>query len=193
MVNRKAIWKNARIRYKRCLPQDSLGQWSQTRGSRERFVQTAMFFVKFQLTNTGWSKAASTKGHITVWGKICGLQREELHCSYKRLDWCSNRPIFAARLTEFFILGQLLSFLFATQNGDFLLEKRYTTHQPNNKTIICFLVLVIKLMSALIFVVNRRKQVSSVILFRVAFHSLHNWESTFANYEHGAHLQCKIS
>ena len=32
-------------------------------------------------SNPGWSKIASMKGHITVWGKICGPQREELTCN----------------------------------------------------------------------------------------------------------------
>jgi len=61
--------------------------------------------------------------------------------------------------------------LFVTQNRDFLLEKRYTTRQQNNKTNYCFLVLVIKSMSALILVVDRLKQeskVSSAILFHVS-------------------------
>jgi len=49
--------------------------------------------------------------------------------------------------------------LFAAQNKDFLLEKRYTTTlQQNNKTYICFLVVVIKSMSTLISVVGRSKQ-----------------------------------
>jgi len=30
----------------------------------------------------GWSKTKSMKGHITVWGKIFGPQREELHCNW---------------------------------------------------------------------------------------------------------------
>ena len=61
--------------------------------------------------------------------------------------------------------------LFGTQNTGFLLEKRYTTHQQNNKTNYCFLVLVIKSMSALTLVVDRLKQasrVSSDILFHVS-------------------------
>jgi len=33
--------------------------------------------------NTGWSKTASMKGRITVWGNISGLQRQELHCIWK--------------------------------------------------------------------------------------------------------------
>jgi len=54
--------------------------------------------------------------------------------------------------------------LFGTQKRDFLLEKRYTTHQENNKQIIVS-------MSALILVVDRLKQasrVSSAILFHVS-------------------------
>jgi len=39
--------------------------------------------------------------------------------------------ILAARLRQLLILGYCL---FATQNRDFLLEKRYTTHQQNRKT-----------------------------------------------------------
>jgi len=35
--------------------------------------------VPIAWVKTGWSKTASMKGHITVWGKICGPQREELH------------------------------------------------------------------------------------------------------------------
>jgi len=31
-------------------------------------------------------------------------------------------------------------------------------------------------------------QVSSAILFRVAFQSLYNWETPFAKYEHGEHI-----
>jgi len=58
--------------------------------------------------------------------------------------------------------------LFATQNRAFFARKRYTTNQQNNKAFFCFLVLVIKSMSALISVVGRRNQVSSVILFRVS-------------------------
>jgi len=60
---------------------------------------------------------------------------------------------------------------FGTQNTDFLLEKMYTTHQQNNKTNDCFLILVIKSMTALILVVDRFKQtsmVSSAILFHVS-------------------------
>ena len=33
--------------------------------------------------SSGWSKTASMKGHITVWGKISGPQREELNCNWK--------------------------------------------------------------------------------------------------------------
>jgi len=37
-------------------------------------------------------------------------------------------------------------------------------------------------------------QVSSAILFRVLlFSRVIIWESTFANYEHGAYLHCKVS
>jgi len=61
--------------------------------------------------------------------------------------------------------------LFGTQNGDFLLEKWYAIHQENNKANYCFLVLVIKSMSALILAIDRLKQasrVSSAILFHVS-------------------------
>jgi len=45
--------------------------------------------------------------------------------------------------------------LFATQNR--FLQEKDTQHQENNKTIFCFLVLVIKSMSPLISAVCRRK------------------------------------
>jgi len=66
---------------------------------------------------------------------------------------CTPKAIFYSRV--FFKFSVCL---FATQNRDFVLEKRYTTHQQNNKTIFCFLVLVIKSMSALISIVGKRKQ-----------------------------------
>jgi len=44
-------------------------------------------------TNSGWSKTASTKGHITVWGKITG-RKERNSTAIKRLVCCSNRPKF---------------------------------------------------------------------------------------------------
>jgi len=33
--------------------------------------------------SSGWFKTASMKGHVTVWGKICGPQREERRCNLK--------------------------------------------------------------------------------------------------------------
>ena len=84
--------------------------------------------------------------------------------------------------------------LFATQNKDFLLEKRCTTHQQNNKTTFCFLFLVIKSMSALISSADASRHAGFIShSICVAFQLRHNWESTFENHEHGAHLQCKVS
>ena len=89
--------------------------------------------------------------------------------------------IFVAHLTEFDsrVIANFFACLFPTQNRDFLLEKRYTTHQQNNKTIFCFLVLVIKSMFAIISVVGRRKQAcrfhqSFYCISCVGFQSLHN-------------------
>jgi len=74
---------------------------------------------------------------------------------------CSNRPIFCCTPDAIFDSRVTYKFyvcLFAAQNWNFLLVKRYTTHQQNNKTIFCFLVFLIKSMCALISVVDRRKQ-----------------------------------
>jgi len=96
-----------------------------------------LFHNLIEWSRSGWSRTASMKGHITVWGKMCRLQRGtplQLKDPFAVL-------MFATRLRQFFILGYFLKFsvcLFVTQNRDFLLEKRYTTHQQNNKTIFCF-------------------------------------------------------
>jgi len=37
--------------------------------------------VEEHWSRPSWSKTASMKGHITVWGNICGSQTEELHCN----------------------------------------------------------------------------------------------------------------
>ena len=88
-------------------------------------------------------------------------RKERNSIAIKRLVCCSNRPNFCCTPNASFGFGAIFEFsvcLFATQSGDFLLEKRYTTHQQNSKTIFCFLILVVKSMSAVISVVSRRKQ-----------------------------------
>jgi len=88
--------------------------------------------------------------------------RKERHSiAIKRLVRCSNRPNFCCTPKATFDFGVILKFcvyLFATQKRYFLLEKWYTAHQQNNKTICFFSVLVIKSMSALVSVVEGRKQ-----------------------------------
>ena len=84
----------------------------------------------------GWSKTGRTKGHITVWEKNCGPQWENSN-AIKRLVYCSNSPNFSCRPKAIFDSRVIFKFsvcLSATQNGDFLLEKRYATHERNRKT-----------------------------------------------------------
>jgi len=89
-----------------------------------------MFFLHelkhvLALVKLGWSKTAGMKGHITVRGKICGPQREELHCN-KRLVCCSNRPNFCCTPNAIFYSRITFKFsvcFFGTENRDFLLEK----------------------------------------------------------------------
>jgi len=72
-----------------------------------------------------------------------------------------SRVIFALKFC--FIVGD--------SNYRFSARKRYTTHQQNNKTNYCFLILVVKSMSALILAVDRLTQtsrVSSAILLQVS-------------------------
>ena len=90
--------------------------------------------------------------------------RKERNCiAIRRLVCYSSRPNVCctpnAMLDSRIIFTLKFSVsLFGTQNRDFLLEKRYKTHQQNNKTNYCFLVLVIKSMSALILLVDKLKQ-----------------------------------
>jgi len=117
------------------------------------------FLNCFLLVIPGWSKSASMKGHITVWGKFAG-RKERIFIAIKRLVCCSDITKFCCTPNAIFDSRVIFHFsvcLFATQNRDFLLEKWFTTHQQMNKAIF-FLVVTIKTMSALISVVGRRKQ-----------------------------------
>jgi len=106
----------------------------------------------------GWSKTASMKGQITVWEKICGPQRGTL-LQKKDMFAVLIYLIFVANLREFDsrVIANFFVCLFATQNKDFLLEKRYTKH-THKMTKLFFVFLVIKSMFAIISVVGRRKQ-----------------------------------
>ena len=91
-------------------------------------------------------------------GKFAGRKEKN---SIASLACCSNKPNFCCTPKGIFDSRVIFKFsvsLFAIQNRDFLLEKRFATHQQNTKTIFCVLVLVIKSMSPLISVVSRRKQ-----------------------------------
>ena len=107
-----------------------------------------------------------------------------------RLVCYSNRPKFCCTPNASFDFRAIFEFsvcLFAAQSRDFLLEKRYTTHQQNSKTLFCFLVLVMKSMSAVISVVSRRKQACRFyqpFYFVCRFSILRTWR---------AHLQRKVS
>jgi len=88
-------------------------------------------------------------------------RKERNSIEIKRLFCCSNRPKFFCTPNPSFDFRAIFEFsvcLFAAQSRDFLLEKRYTTHQPNIKPIFCCLVLIIKSMSAVISLFSRRKQ-----------------------------------
>jgi len=85
--------------------------------------------------------------------------------------------------------------LFATQSRDFLLEKDTQHTNTKKRNNFCFLVLVIKSMSAVISEVSRRNQACLISrsISCVALQSLHSWESTFAYYERREHIFSKKS
>ena len=64
-------------------------------------------------------------------------RKERNTIAIKGLVCCSNRPNFCCTPNRIFdprVIVKFSVYLFATQNRDFLLEKRYTTHQQTNKT-----------------------------------------------------------
>ena len=75
----------------------------------------------------GWSKTASMKGHITVWGKFAGRKkrnssaiRKQFCCSSRPNICCTRNAVLDSRVI--FTLKFSVS-LFGTQNTDFLLKK----------------------------------------------------------------------
>ena len=89
------------------------------------------FYLTFCSSKTGWSKIASMKGHITVWGKSSVPQNRnsiairKLVCRSNTPNfWCTPNVIFDSR-----VIFKFSVCLFATQNRNFLLAKRCTRHQ----------------------------------------------------------------
>ena len=126
-------------------------------------------------------------------------RKEKISIAFIRLVCCSNKPNFCCTPNASFDSRVIFKFsvcLFVTQSRDFLLEKRYTTHQQNCKTIFLFLGFGYKV-DVRLFPQSADTSWHAGFISHsiscVTFQSLHNWESTFAYCEHGKHISSEKS